>query len=79
MLKLNDFFILKIYYVLINIRCNTDLGENDLEMTIVRGLQYNLPSGKYCFLLHVSILLSGQNYRLNASLSRVAFYYRRLI
>lgn len=27
------------------VKCNTDLGENDLEMTIVRGLQYNVPSG----------------------------------
>lgn len=27
------------------VKCNTDLGENDLEITIVRGLQYNVPSG----------------------------------
>ncbi|XP_063404578.1 coiled-coil and C2 domain-containing protein 1-like isoform X3 [Mytilus trossulus] len=27
------------------VKCNTDLGENDLELTIVRGLQYNAPSG----------------------------------
>lgn len=31
----------------LNYRCNTDLGENDLEMTIVRGLQFNLPSGMW--------------------------------
>ncbi|XP_071161809.1 coiled-coil and C2 domain-containing protein 1-like isoform X3 [Mytilus edulis] len=27
------------------VKCNTDLGENDLELTVVRGLQYNAPSG----------------------------------
>ena len=26
-------------------RCNTDLGDNDVEMTVVRGVQYNPPSG----------------------------------
>ncbi|XP_061182028.1 coiled-coil and C2 domain-containing protein 1-like [Saccostrea echinata] len=25
------------------VQCNTDLGDNDLEITVVRGLQYNLP------------------------------------
>lgn len=28
-------------------RCNTDLGENDLEVEVIRGLQYNLPDSKY--------------------------------
>jgi len=28
-----------------NFRCNTDLGDNDIEMTIVRGVQFNPPSG----------------------------------
>ncbi|KAL4236983.1 Coiled-coil and C2 domain-containing protein 1A [Mactra antiquata] len=27
------------------VQCNTDLGDNDLEMTVVRGVQYNPPSG----------------------------------
>ncbi|XP_048761328.1 coiled-coil and C2 domain-containing protein 1-like isoform X2 [Ostrea edulis] len=25
------------------VQCNTDLGDNDLEFTIIRGIQYNLP------------------------------------
>lgn len=25
------------------VQCNTDLGENDLEVEVIRGLQYNLP------------------------------------
>ncbi|CAG5121470.1 unnamed protein product [Candidula unifasciata] len=27
------------------VQCNTDLGDTDLELTVVRGIQYNLPSG----------------------------------
>ena len=28
------------------VRCNTDLGDNDLEITIVRGIQYSPPESK---------------------------------
>ena len=28
-------------------RCNTDLGENDLEVMVIRGIQYNLPESKF--------------------------------
>ncbi|KAH9492091.1 Coiled-coil and C2 domain-containing protein 1-like [Bulinus truncatus] len=27
------------------VQCNTDLGDGDLELTIIRGIQYNLPAG----------------------------------
>ncbi|XP_052776019.1 coiled-coil and C2 domain-containing protein 1-like isoform X2 [Mya arenaria] len=27
------------------VQCNTDLGDNDIEMTVVRGVQYNPPDG----------------------------------
>ncbi|XP_035827871.1 coiled-coil and C2 domain-containing protein 1-like isoform X2 [Aplysia californica] len=27
------------------VQCNTDLGDADLELTVIRGIQYNLPSG----------------------------------
>ncbi|KAL5022471.1 hypothetical protein ScPMuIL_001626 [Solemya velum] len=27
------------------VQCNADLGDNDFELSIVRGIQYNLPSG----------------------------------
>lgn len=28
------------------VECNTDLNENDLELTIVRGIAYNVPNPK---------------------------------
>ena len=34
-------------------RSNTDLGDADLEMTIVRGIQYNLPSGTLIFNIYI--------------------------
>jgi len=48
-----------------NNRSCTDLGDNDLELAIIRGLNYNLPSGVlsfallsrlYCYLRNVSFL-----------------------
>lgn len=27
------------------VQCNTDLGDNDLELTVIRGIQFNHPSG----------------------------------
>ncbi|XP_055885542.1 coiled-coil and C2 domain-containing protein 1-like isoform X1 [Biomphalaria glabrata] len=27
------------------VQCNTELGDGDLELTIIRGIQYNIPSG----------------------------------
>jgi len=38
-------------------RSCTDLGDNDMEVVIVRGLNYNLPSGTLCFILALPVVL----------------------
>ncbi|XP_052264648.1 coiled-coil and C2 domain-containing protein 1-like isoform X2 [Dreissena polymorpha] len=61
------------------VQCNTDLGDNDLEMTMVRGVQYNPPSGftekdldtyiKYEFPFPTEEVQTGQSETVKGSLN----------
>lgn len=47
MIKYYTFVYVHVYEFNVHFfRCNTDLGDNDLEFTIIRGIQYNLPESK---------------------------------